>query len=74
MMCVVVKPFTGDGEDFIPNQLVDGSRCRKEPVLITPRLLRQATQEEIDSAVEEGEDEPPAPVTRRGLKARRKRG
>lgn len=72
MMCVCIKNFTGNGEDFVRNQLVDGSQFRNEQVLISQRYLRPATQDEIDSAVEEGEDEPaPPPKKKSGLKARK---
>lgn len=72
MMCVCLKNFTGNGEDFVRNQLVDGGQFRNEQTLITQRFLRQATQDEIDSAVEEGDEPAPPPKKKKGgLKARK---
>lgn len=61
MMCVVQKEFTGAGENFVRNQLIDGSQFRNEQVLITQRFLRPATPEDIQSAERLMESEPAAP-------------
>jgi hypothetical protein len=74
MMCVAQKPFTGNGVDYIRNELVDGSLFRNEQTLITQRILRPATKEEIESAVVEVEESAPAPLKAKkakgGLKAK----
>lgn len=72
-MCVALKDFTGNGEDFVRNQLVDGGLFRNEQTLISTRFLRPATKEEIDSAVMEDDDPAPAPPPKKkgGFKVRR---
>lgn len=61
MMCVVQKPFTGNGEDFQRNQLIDASGFRNHQALISQHYLRPATQDEINSAYEEDSEPEPAP-------------
>lgn len=58
MMCVVQRDFLGAGVNYVRNQLIDGSVFRNEPVLISQRILRPATPDEIASARLEGEERP----------------
>ena len=62
MMCVVQKAFVGHGEEFSPNQLIDGGMFPKVQQLISQHYLRPATESEIASAV--SEDDMPAPARR----------
>ncbi len=73
MMCVVTKAFTGNGEEFGRNELIDGSQFRNESVLISQRFLRPATNEDIEAAELADDDPAPAPPPRKssGLKARK---
>lgn len=50
MMCVVQKEFTGAGEDFIRNELVDSAKFRNGDTLVQLRYLRPATELEIKQA------------------------
>ena len=71
MLCVVTKEFLGGGEEYVRNQLVDGSLFRNEQVLISQRFLRPATDAEIKSARYESDEPVSVPKKKTGgLKAR----
>lgn len=50
MLCVVQKPFKGNGEDFQRDQLVDAKQFRNADTLVGQRYMRPATEDEINSA------------------------
>lgn len=50
MMCVVQKPFVGNGQQWERNELVEASQFRNADILVGQRFLRHATQDEIDTA------------------------
>jgi hypothetical protein len=61
MQCVILRTFGGPGtQEFHPGELVDTVAWPNADLLIGARMIRQATPEEIASAVEV--DEAPLPV------------
>lgn len=73
MLCVVQKPFKGNGEEFQRDQLVDAKQFRNADILVGQRYMRPATQDELESAyMADDVEQKPVPVRKTtGLKARR---
>lgn len=73
MLCVVLRPFKGNGTDFVRNQVVDASQFRNASALIQLRMLRQATQDELESASYEDVPTESVPTPKRKGKLRIRR-
>ena len=73
MMAVALRDFTGAGEDYVRNQLLDSSVFRNEDVLLKTRFIRPATAQEIKTARQVELDVPAPPVKKKiKLKVRRR--
>lgn len=72
-LCVVQKPFKGNGDHWQRDQLVEATIFRNGQTLIDQRFLRPATPDEISSAYEASESEESAPKKKGGLKARKRK-
>lgn len=70
MLCVVQKPFKGNGEVFQRDQLVDAKQFRNADTLVGQRYMRAATEDEINSAYY-ADDVERRPVQTTRLKARK---
>jgi hypothetical protein len=68
MHCVVQKPFSGNGIDYLSNWLVDTGDwpIRRRDQMITQRFIRIASEEEVNSVSEE--EVPPRRSTSRPRK------